>query len=150
MRGRALLVEALGCKLMTLNSVLDGDFPGRGPEPTPDTLKDLSFAVKSVGADLGVAYDGDGDRSMFCDEDGRVLWGDQSGCLIADYLLERNPHATVVASVSSSQRPAAHPRPARARPAHAHQRPHAQGQAQNGGRQEEGPRQDMIIRTKDK
>lgn len=97
------LVEALGCKLVTLNSVVDGDFPGRGPEPTPDTLKDLSVAVKSVGADLGVAYDGDGDRSMFCDEEGRVLWGDQSGCLIADYLLERNPDATVVTSVSSSQ-----------------------------------------------
>jgi phosphomannomutase/phosphoglucomutase len=97
------LVEALGCKLVTLNSVVDGDFPGRGPEPTPSTLKDLSLAVKSVGADLGVAYDGDGDRSMFCDEEGRVLWGDQSGCLIADYLLERTPDATVVTTVSSSQ-----------------------------------------------
>ena len=137
------LVEALGCKLVTLNSVVDGDFPGRGPEPTPDTLKDLSVAVKSVGADLGVAYDGDGDRSMFCDEEGRVLWGDQSGCLIADYLLERNPDATVVTSVSSSQRPAPHPGLAGARPAHAHQRAHAQGQAQDGGRQEEDPRQDV-------
>lgn len=97
------LVEALGCKLITLNSVVDGAFPGRGPEPTPDTLKDLSAAVKSVGADLGVAYDGDGDRSLFCDEEGRVLWGDQSGCLIADYLLEKTLGATVVTSVSSSQ-----------------------------------------------
>ncbi len=97
------LVEALGCKLVTLNSVVDGDFPGRGPEPTPSNLNDLSHAVRAVGADLGVAYDGDGDRSMFCDEDGRVLWGDQSGCLIADYLLERTPDATVVTSVSSSQ-----------------------------------------------
>jgi len=52
---------------------------------------------------LGVAYDGDGDRSMFCDEEGRVLWGDQSGCLIADYVLEKNPQATLVTSVSSSQ-----------------------------------------------
>ena len=97
------MVEALGCKLITLNSVIDGNFPGRGPEPTPDTLKDLSAAVKSVGADIGVAYDGDGDRSMFCDEEGRVLWGDQSGCLVADYVLEKNPEATVVTSVSSSQ-----------------------------------------------
>lgn len=97
------LVEALGCKLITLNSVVDGDFPGRGPEPTPSTLKDLSLSVKSMGADLGVAYDGDGDRSMFCDEEGRVLWGDQTGCLIADYLLERTPDATVVTTVSSSQ-----------------------------------------------
>ncbi len=82
---------------------MDGTFPGRGPEPTPDTLKDLSVAVKSVGADLGVAYDGDGDRSMFCDEDGRVLWGDQTGCLIADYVLEKHPGGTVVTSVSSTQ-----------------------------------------------
>ncbi len=97
------LVEALGCKLITLNSVVDGAFPGRGPEPTPEALKDLSIAVKSVGADLGVAYDGDGDRSIFCDEGGRILWGDQSGCLLADYLLERTPDATVVTSVSASQ-----------------------------------------------
>lgn len=97
------LVESLGCKLITMNSVVDGSFPGRGPEPTPDTLKDLSAAVKSMGADLGVAYDGDGDRSIFCDEGGRSLWGDQSGCLIADYVLEKNPGSTIVTSVSSGQ-----------------------------------------------
>ena len=97
------LVEALGCKLITLNSVVDGSFPGRGPEPTPDTLKDLSAAVKSMGADLGVAYDGDGDRSIFCDEEGRVLWGDQSGCLVADFVLEKHKGATIVTSVSSGQ-----------------------------------------------
>lgn len=97
------LVEALGCKLTTLNSVVDGTFPGRGPEPTPDTLNDLSAAVKASGADLGVAYDGDGDRSIFCDEDGRVLWGDRTGCLLADYLLERTHNGTVVTPVSSTQ-----------------------------------------------
>lgn len=97
------LVERLGCKLITLNSVLDGNFPGRGPEPTPSTLNELSQAVKSMGADLGVGYDGDGDRSIFCDEAGRVMWGDQSGCLIADYLLEKNPDSTVVTTISSTQ-----------------------------------------------
>ena len=97
------LVEGLGCKLITLNSIIDGAFPGRGPEPTPATLGELSQAVRSVGADLGVAYDGDGDRSIFCDETGRILWGDQSGCLIADYLMERNPDSTVVTTVSSTQ-----------------------------------------------
>ncbi len=97
------LVEALGCKLITLNSVVDGAFPGRGPEPTPATLGDLSNTVKSIGADFGVAFDGDGDRSMFCDEDGNVLWGDQSGCLVADYVLEKHPEATVVTSVASTQ-----------------------------------------------
>ena len=97
------LVESLGCKLITLNSVVDGNFPGRGPEPTPGTLKDLSAAVKSVGADLGVAYDGDGDRAIFADEEGRVLWGDQSGCLIADFVFRKNPGATLVTSIASSQ-----------------------------------------------
>jgi phosphomannomutase / phosphoglucomutase len=97
------LVESLGCKLVTLNSVVDGNFPGRGPEPTPSTLGDLSMTVKSMGADLGVAYDGDGDRSMFCDESGTVLWGDQSGSFIADYVLEKHPNETVVTSVASSQ-----------------------------------------------
>jgi phosphomannomutase / phosphoglucomutase len=97
------LVESLGCKVITLNSVVDGTFPGRGPEPTPDTLTDLSAAVKSVGADLGVAYDGDGDRSIFCDEDGRILWGDQSGCLVADFVLEKHPGGTIVTSIASTQ-----------------------------------------------
>jgi len=97
------LVESLGCKLITLNSVVDGSFPGRGPEPTPDVLKDLSAAVKSVGADMGVAYDGDGDRSIFSDENGRVLRGDQTGCLIADFVLGKNRGGTVVTSVASSQ-----------------------------------------------
>ncbi len=97
------LVEAMGCKLITLNSVLDGSFPGRGPEPTPETLKDISAAVKSIGADLGVAYDGDGDRAIFCDEEGEVFWGDQSGCLLADYLLERISGSSIVTPVSSTQ-----------------------------------------------
>lgn len=97
------LVEAMGCKLLTINSIIDGNFPGRGPEPTPDTLKDLALAVKSVGADLGVAYDGDGDRAIFCDEVGNVLWGDQTGSLLADYLLEKSPGGTIVTPVSSSQ-----------------------------------------------
>lgn len=97
------LAEALGCKLVTLNSVVDGSFPGRGPEPTPHTLKDLSTAVKSSGADLGVAYDGDGDRAIFCDEEGSVFWGDQSGTLLADYLMEKAPDSTIVTPISSTQ-----------------------------------------------
>lgn len=97
------LLDSLGCKVVTIHSVIDGRFPGRGPEPTPETLTDLSAAVRAVGADLGVAYDGDGDRALFSDETGRVYWGDQSGTLLADYLLERGPGGTVVTPVSSSQ-----------------------------------------------
>ncbi|MDA4136912.1 MAG: phosphoglucosamine mutase [Thaumarchaeota archaeon] len=97
------LLEMLGCRVITINSIVDGRFPARGPEPTPETLKDLSAAVRASRADLGVAYDGDGDRAIFCDETGLVYWGDQSGSLIADYLLERNAAATIVTPVSSSQ-----------------------------------------------
>jgi len=97
------LLDALGCKIVTIHSVLDGGFPGRGPEPTPENLGDLSAAVRAAGADLGVAYDGDGDRAIFCDESGNVYWGDRSGSLLADYLLERTPNATIVTPISSSQ-----------------------------------------------
>ena len=97
------LLEALGCKVITINSIIDGSFPGRGPEPTPENLRDLVVAVRASNADLGVAYDGDGDRCIFCDEGGNLYWGDQSGALLADYLLERNPMSTIVTPVSSSQ-----------------------------------------------
>jgi phosphomannomutase / phosphoglucomutase len=97
------LLEALGCSVMTINSIVDGSFPGRGPEPTPENLGDMVVAVRASNADLGVAFDGDGDRSIFCDEGGNLFWGDQSGSLLADYLLERNPNSTVVTPVSSSQ-----------------------------------------------
>jgi phosphomannomutase/phosphoglucomutase len=97
------LLEALGCKVITVNAIIDGSFPGRGPEPTPENLRDLVVAVRASNADLGVAYDGDGDRSIFCDEGGNLYWGDQSGSLIADYLLEKNPNSTIVTPVSSSQ-----------------------------------------------
>ena len=97
------LLDMLGCKVVTINSIVDGRFPARGPEPTPETLGDLSAAVRAVGADLGVAYDGDGDRAIFCDENGAIYWGDQSGSLLADYLLERVPDATIVTPISSSQ-----------------------------------------------
>ena len=97
------LLDMLGCKVITINSILDGRFPSRGSEPTPATLSDLSAAVRASGADLGVGYDGDGDRAIFCDETGRVYWGDQTSSLLADYLLERQPNATLVTPVSSSQ-----------------------------------------------
>ena len=66
------LAERLGCKIVTLNGTIDGTFPARGPEPTMDNLQNLSSIVRGTKADLGVAYDADGDRSMFCDEKGVV------------------------------------------------------------------------------
>jgi len=96
------LCERLGCKVITINGQPDGNFPGRGPEPTPFVLKDMCEAVKSYHADFGVAYDGDGDRSLFCDENGEIYWGDRTGSMVADYLLTRHKGGPIVTTVSTS------------------------------------------------
>lgn len=82
------IAQKLGCKVLTLNGNIDGNFPGRGSEPTPSNLSTLTSLVKSTNADLGVAYDGDGDRSIFCDENGQIIWGDKLGALLVAYLLK--------------------------------------------------------------
>ena len=96
------LCENLGCKTFEINGNIDGDFPGRGSEPTPENLSDLSSAIKEHSANLGVAFDGDGDRSMFCDELGNILTGDRSALLFTEYILEKNPGSTVVTCLNSS------------------------------------------------
>ncbi|MCP8323372.1 MAG: phosphoglucosamine mutase [Candidatus Methylarchaceae archaeon HK02M2] len=96
-------LSSLGCQVLTINGHIDGNFSGRGPEPTPSTLTGLSNNVKSFGADIGVAYDGDGDRAIFCDEKGIIHWGDVTGTLLVNYLLTKSPGALVVTTVSTSQ-----------------------------------------------
>jgi phosphomannomutase/phosphoglucomutase len=81
------LLEKLGCEVFTLNSNIDGDFPGRGPEPTVDNLTNLSNMVRDLHADFGVAYDGDGDRSLFCDEKGIIHPGDKTAAVLVKYLI---------------------------------------------------------------
>lgn len=97
------MAERLGVKVLTLNGNVDPSFTGRGPEPTPDTLSAMRRAVKELGYDLGVGYDGDGDRAIFCDDKGEAYWGDITGALILDYLLSKSPGSRVVTTVSSSQ-----------------------------------------------
>ncbi|HKW05722.1 MAG TPA: phosphoglucosamine mutase [Nitrososphaerales archaeon] len=97
------LCERLGCRVISINGQADGNFPGRGPEPTPGVLNDLSAAVKTYNAAFGVAYDGDGDRSLFCDENGEIYWGDRTGSLLVDYLLQKHKGGPVVTTVSTSQ-----------------------------------------------
>ncbi len=96
------LCERLGCKVITVNGQADGNFPGRGPEPTPQVLRDLADAVRSYSADLGVAYDGDGDRSLFCDENGVIYWGDRTGSMLVDHLLTSKGGGLVATTVSTS------------------------------------------------
>lgn len=97
------LLEALGCDVKVINGTLDGNFPGRGPEPTPQSLQGLREAVVAEGADLGIAHDGDADRCIFVDEKGEIHWGDQSFGVIANWFLSGHPGVPVVTPVSSSQ-----------------------------------------------
>jgi phosphomannomutase/phosphoglucomutase len=96
------LLRELGCKVTSINANIDGTFPGRLPEPRPENLKEIALTVKAVGADLGVAFDGDADRSIFVDENGEIYWGDKTFALIEKHFLEENPHAKIVTPVSSS------------------------------------------------
>jgi len=96
------LLRDLGCKVTTINANIDGTFPGRTPEPRPENLRDLALTVKAVGADFGVAFDGDADRSLFVDENGEIYWGDKTFALVEKYFLMDNPGEKIVTPVSSS------------------------------------------------
>lgn len=80
-----LLLRRLNVKTISVNCHLDPLFPGREPEPRPDTLTDAAALVVSSKADLGVGHDGDGDRAILIDDRGRVHWGDRSAALLAAY-----------------------------------------------------------------
>jgi phosphomannomutase / phosphoglucomutase len=97
------LAQLLGCKVITINGNIDGNFPGRGPEPSTQNLDLLSNMVKYAKADFGVAYDGDGDRSIFCDEKGTVHWGDKTGALLVRHLLKtRHKGAEIVCPINTT------------------------------------------------
>jgi phosphomannomutase/phosphoglucomutase len=96
------LLRELGCKVTTINANVDGTFPGRMPEPRPENLQDMAATVKAVDADLGVAFDGDADRSIFVDENGEIYWGDKTFAVVEKQFLLENPNAKIVTPVSSS------------------------------------------------
>ncbi len=97
------LLKELGCKVTMINEHIDGSFPGRGSEPTVDNLNELVSKVRDVGADLGVAYDGDGDRSVFCDSTGTIYTGDRSGAILIEHILKNKvSNVNVVTPVNSS------------------------------------------------
>ena len=96
------LLRELGCKVTSINANIDGTFPGRMPEPRPESLGDLASTVKAIGADIGVAFDGDADRSIFVDEGGVIYWGDKTFAIIVKQYLIKNPGAKIITPVSSS------------------------------------------------
>ncbi|MCS7106949.1 MAG: phosphoglucosamine mutase [Acidilobaceae archaeon] len=97
------LLRKLGVKTLSINCHLDPEFPGREPEPTPDTLKEAAALVASAGALLGVGHDGDADRAIFVDDRGVVHWGDRSAALLSYHASQRwDAPKRVFTGVSSS------------------------------------------------
>ncbi|HEX6958811.1 MAG TPA: phosphomannomutase/phosphoglucomutase [Ferrovibrio sp.] len=89
---------------IVLNGTIDGSFPAHHPDPTlPETLEQLRATVLSEGCDLGIAFDGDGDRLGVIDNRGNILWGDQLMILWSEEILRRQPGATIIADVKTSQ-----------------------------------------------
>ncbi len=87
-----------------LNEKVDGTFPAHHPDPTvPKNLEQLINEVKKRGCDLGIAFDGDGDRIGAVDGQGRILWGDQLLVLWSRDVLKTHPGATIIADVKASQ-----------------------------------------------
>jgi len=100
----ALLTARLPGQHILLNETIDGDFPSHHPDPTvPENLKQLQATVLAEGCDLGIAFDGDGDRLGVIDSQARILWGDQILLLLAREVLRRQPGATIIADVKCSQ-----------------------------------------------
>jgi len=89
-------------KMYELNYIINGFFPGRLPEPIPEHLKRTVDFFRSNNIDLGVAFDGDGDRGIVIDKYGKIYWGDEIGTLIAYYIGDELGINSVVTPVSSS------------------------------------------------
>lgn len=97
------LFQALPCTVVPLYFEVDGSFPNHEPNPlNPANMRDLQAAVRRTGADLGAAFDGDGDRVMFVDERGELVPGDQVTALLAAELLQKAPGSTIIYDLRSS------------------------------------------------
>jgi phosphomannomutase / phosphoglucomutase len=96
--------ENLGVEMIELFSEPDSNFPNHHPDPTvTENLADTIAAVNESDADLGIAFDGDGDRIGIVDETGRIIWGDELMVLLSRSVLKENPGATIIAEVKCSQ-----------------------------------------------
>jgi phosphomannomutase len=99
------ILRALGCTVDEMYSEVDGDFPNHHPDPSkPENLAELIERVKSTDAEIGLAFDGDGDRLGVVTKDGQIIYPDRQLMLLATDVLSRNAGATVIFDVKSTQR----------------------------------------------
>ena len=97
------LFKQLGCEVSPLFCELDGNFPNHSPDPTePKNLIALQELVIREKLDLGIAFDGDGDRVIAVDGNGKILWPDRIMILLAQQILQQQPNAVVVCDVKCS------------------------------------------------
>ena len=98
------LTKRLPGRHSLLFAEIDGHFPNHHPDPTiPENLEDLIRAVRAGGAELGIAFDGDGDRIGVVDGQGRIMFGDQMMQILAAEVLARHPGSPILADVKASQ-----------------------------------------------
>ena len=98
------VLRAIGHDVIELYCEVDGHFPNHHPDPSqPENLADLITRVRDEGADLGLAFDGDGDRLGVVDGEGNILWPDQQMILFSRDILSRNPGATIIYDVKCSR-----------------------------------------------
>ena len=99
------VLRALGCTVDEMYSEVNGDFPNHHPDPSkPENLAELIQRVKSTDAELGLAFDGDGDRLGIVTKQGHIIYPDRQLMLIATDILKRHRGATVIYDVKCSQR----------------------------------------------
>ncbi len=99
------ILRALGCEVIDLYSKVDGDFPNHHPDPSkPENLEDLKVVVRATGAELGLAFDGDGDRLGVVTAGGNIIYPDRQIILFARDILKRKRGAQIIFDVKCSQR----------------------------------------------
>ncbi|MET1256328.1 phosphomannomutase/phosphoglucomutase [Aliikangiella maris] len=98
------LLQALGCEVVGLYCKVDGNFPNHHPDPSkPENLQELIDLVKSEQADIGLAFDGDGDRLGVIDSEGNIIWPDRQMMLYSMDVLSRNPGADIIFDVKCTK-----------------------------------------------
>ncbi|MGR8999030.1 MAG: phosphomannomutase/phosphoglucomutase, partial [Gammaproteobacteria bacterium] len=99
-----MLLKTLGCEVVELFCDVDGSFPNHHPDPSkPENLAELITSVKHYKADLGIAFDGDGDRLGVIDSNGKIIWPDRQMMLFAKDVLATRPGSEIIYDVKCTR-----------------------------------------------